>query len=264
MDTVLITGASSGIGYAVAQKFLRQGASVINISRTECVLCGVKNYLCDLSDNNALALTCDRLLRENPSIDALIYSAGFSMAAPLEYVEEEDYRYLFDVNFFGFVYLLKRLLPTLRHSGGVAVAVGSLAADTTIPFDSYYVASKAALNAFVSSLHAELTPKNVRVAVLMPGGTKTNFTYKRKIYPADRVGDYKYPVNLATKNLAHIEQNGQDVENVAEKIVSLCFRTNPSGAYTSGFLNKITRLFLKITPKFIKNALIESVFFSQE
>lgn len=78
----------------------------------------------------------------------MIYSAGVSMAAPIEYAREADWRYLFEVNFFGFVRAVRAVLPFMRD-GGRILAVGSVAGTVPVPFDSWYSASKAALDMFI-------------------------------------------------------------------------------------------------------------------
>lgn len=262
MSIVLIVGASSGIGYECAKTFLREGYKVLALSRTECVLAGVKNYLCDVSKEEELEQTLDRLLDEYPSVDNLVYSAGCSMACPLEFVDPVDYRYLFEVNFFGFVHCLRRLIPTLRRCEGTACVVSSIGAVAPIPFDSYYVASKAALNSLCMTLATELASRGVRVVSVMPGGTKTNFTFKRKIYPPEKIGDYKIAQENAVEKLAKIEQSGASPSKIAETIYRLC--TQRSGVFltTAGWKNKFLYAVIKILPQRLLTFLTRSVYLS--
>ena len=249
MKKVLIVGASSGIGYACAKKFLAEKYAVLNLSRTECVLAGVKNYLCDVSDEQALDKSLTTILIENPAIDVLVYSAGFSMACPLETVSPADYRYLFEVNFFGFVHCLRRLVPALRHQEGTACVIGSLASFAPIPFDCYYTAAKSALNALCAALQTELQPKGVRVICILPGGTKTNFTFKRKICPPEAAGDYALELDTATKKLAETEQNGQTAEEVAKTVYHKCTVKCCSYLFTPGLKNRLTKALLRLLPQ---------------
>ena len=94
MKNLLIVGASSGIGEKIAKRFLQKGSRVINISRRTSNLSGIKNYSLDVTDRTALDKALDEII-ETEVIDSFIYCAGFSMASPLKYVEEGDYRYLF-------------------------------------------------------------------------------------------------------------------------------------------------------------------------
>lgn len=264
MDTVLIVGASSGIGYALAKKFLSEGYNVVALSRTECVLAGVKNYLCDVALEKELDQTLNAVVSEKPKIKYLVYSAGFSMASPLEKVDPVDYRYLFEVNFFGFLHCLRRLIPLLKRNEGTACVIGSVASVAPIPFDSYYDASKAALNAFCAALQPELSPRGVRVIAVLPGGTKTNFTFKRKVYPSDRIGEYKNAQEQAVIKLKEMEQGGQRREKVAEAIYEKCVQKGGSFLLVPGIKNKIEYFVAKIMPQrlltfFIKNLFLTSL-----
>ena len=109
MKTLFIVGGSSGIGYETCSLFLKSGYRVINVSRTPCSLEGVENHLCDVTVREKL----DEILRfvAKEHIDCFVYSAGFSMASPLEYALEGDYRYLFEVNFFAYLHCLQTLIP---------------------------------------------------------------------------------------------------------------------------------------------------------
>ena len=262
MDTVLIVGASSGIGYELTKKFLSEGYNVAALSRTECVLAGVKNYLCDVALESKLDEILTAVISENPKIKYAVYCAGFSMASPLEKVDPADYRYLFEVNFFGFLHCLRRLVPLLRRNEGTACVVSSLSSVAPIPFDSYYVASKAALNAFCTALQTELSPRGVRVISVMPGGTRTNFSYKRKVYPPAAIGDYKTAQENSVKKLEKMEQTGQRVERVAVAIYEKC--TQKSGAYlfTIGIRNKIIRWLVRVIPQPLLTLLTKEVFLS--
>lgn len=102
--SVVIVGASSGIGYETALRLLGKGYSVSNISRTPCNLDRIRNYRADVSAGESLAKAIgEAAAAEGGELYALVYCAGFSMAAPVEHAEEKDYRYLFDVNYFGAV-----------------------------------------------------------------------------------------------------------------------------------------------------------------
>ncbi len=246
---VFIVGASSGIGYATAKKFLAEGDCVTNMSRSMCDIKEVKNIICDVSDREKLAKVLEEYKENNKKMDIFIYSAGFSMACPLEYVEEKDYRYLFEVNFFAYMTMLKAFLPLLRVSQGVAIVVSSVGGMVPIAYDSYYSASKAAVNMLTSALSYELIPRGVKIISVMPGGTKTEFSFKRKIYSNKECGDYAIDKSKAVKNLAHIEQNGAKPSAVANTIFRLCSNRVAVHTVSSGFINKLIILFSKIMPQ---------------
>lgn len=245
MKNLLIVGASSGIGEKIAKRFLQKGSRVINISRRNSNLSGIKNYSLDVTDRTALDKALDEII-ETEEIDSFIYCAGFSMASPLKYVEEGDYRYLFEVNYFAFLHCLYRLLPTLDKNNGRVAIIGSVASEAVIPFDCYYSSSKAALNALVLALRQEFT--GVKIFAALPGGTKTRFTYKRKVYPVDSVYEYADKMTKACVNLAKIEQNGMTADSVAKSVVKNFQRKNPRPIIATGFINKFTVMAVRFMP----------------
>ncbi len=97
----IVVGGSSGIGFEVCSKLINRNWNVTNISRTPCKLEKVINEIADVTAGSTFTDIIDRACRKNATVDVLIYSAGFSMASPIEFAKEKDYRYLFDVNFFG-------------------------------------------------------------------------------------------------------------------------------------------------------------------
>ncbi len=260
---VFIVGGSSGIGEATAKKFISEGYAVMNMSRTPCKVAGVGNILCDVSDKDALDEALKGYTKNHGKLSVLVYSAGASMAAPLEHVRQEDYRYLFEVNLFGFMKVLQELLPLLRNAGGVACAVSSIGGITPIAYDSYYSSSKAALNMFVNALQLELLDKGVKVISVMPGGTKTRFTYKRKIYSCDIVGDYDKDMFDAVKALHNVEQNGMKAEKVAETIYRKCTSQVLSHTFASGVMNKLIAFSLRLLPQAVGTWIGKKIYFGK-
>lgn len=264
MKKLFIVGGSSGIGFATVKKFLQNGYSVINLSRTPCQHAGVENYLCDVSVPKQLDDTLSKIVKVN-SIDIFIYCAGFSMASPIEFVRENDYRYLYEVNLFAFLRCVQTLVPLLRKSEGTICVISSLGSICPIPYDCYYSGSKNALNATVQSLKYELLLDNVNVISILCGGTKTNFSFKRKIYPYSTVGGYSKQMHLAVERLKNIEQNGLSAEKVATFIYKKCHTHNVSvSLYPNNFINKIIAFFVRIAPQSLIYFITKNVYFCQE
>lgn len=261
MKTVVIVGASSGIGRETADLFLQEKYKVLNLSRSPCPLPGVENLPCDVTVREQVDAALSKLADED--VAYFVYSAGFSMAAPLEFVREEDYRYLFEVNFFAFLRFLQALLPSLQRNAGTACVVGSLASCVPIAFDAYYTASKAALNAFVAALSLELDPDLVRVVCVLPGGTKTGFTDKRKVYAPAETNGYGKLLRLATDALARTEQKGSDPKKVAKTVVNACLFPSHI-VVTSGLKNKLYRLFARLCPEKAFTSLLKTVYYTEQ
>ena len=244
--TAVIVGASSGIGKETALMLASKGYRVINISRTPCKGEKVKSISADAAQEGELQKAIASAA-EHGGIDLLIYSAGFSMSAPLEHAKSGDYRYLFEVNYFGAIEALKAALPYLKKRGGRAVLVGSLGGDIPIPYDGFYSASKAALVMLAREANMELRGRGVRVSALIPGGTATDFTYNRMIYK-DEATDYAGSVKKASAALANMEQGGMSASLVAGAIIKLAERKNPPPVYSVGPRNGFVRFVNRVLP----------------
>ena len=251
----LLVGASSGIGYETAKKCRAKGYAVYNASRTPCDLDFVFNFTADVKNSDDLASAAAEIVKKTRRIDLLIYFAGASMAAPVEYAELGDLRDLFEVNYFGFIKAVQAVLPVMRaQNRGRIIAVGSMAGVFSIPYDGYYSGSKVALCSLLESLRFELYPFRIPVYAILPGGTKTAFTEKRKVYPAGKVRLYAGRMKIAVTRLAEMEQGGAAPENVAETIVRSLDRKNPPLVIASGFQNKFRLFLAKILPKRLVSA----------
>ena len=181
-SAVLITGASSGIGFATAVRLARRGTIVFaGIRRQvdgEALLREnsdrIKPMLLEVTDELSLQRARTRIenLREF-RLDALINNAGIAVAGPLELLPQAELRRQFDVNFFAPMALTQAFLPLLRASGGRIINVSSIAGKIAAPFLGAYSASKFALEAASDALRLELRPFGVAVSIVEPGDVRT-------------------------------------------------------------------------------------------
>jgi NADP-dependent 3-hydroxy acid dehydrogenase YdfG len=179
-NVVLITGASSGIGEAVAREFVRRGAKVVLGARRIDLLEAVAAEL-RASGGNAIAVTCDvtkdgdpeaavsRTVAEWGRLDTVLANAGFAVAGRLETLSLEDYRRQLETNFFGTIRTLKAALPELKKSRGRIGVVGSVNGFIGAPATSAYCASKFAVRGLCDSVRLELKPHGVSVTHIAPG-----------------------------------------------------------------------------------------------
>ena len=247
--SVVIVGASSGIGYETALRLLGKGYSVSNISRTPCNLDRIRNYRADVSAGESLTKAIgEAAAAEGGELYALVYCAGFSMAAPVEHAEEKDYRYLFDVNYFGAVRAVQSAVPYMKERGGRIVLVSSMGGLFPVAFDSFYSSSKAAVDMLVKSAALELEPYGIRVCSVQPGGTSTAFTFKRKIYGDAENGEYAEKVKLAAAALADMEQGGMSAGEVARSVAEAVCGKNPPLLLQCGGWNKFCAVAKRILP----------------
>lgn len=246
--TAVVVGGSSGIGYETCLRLVNRGWNVVNISRTPCKNSKVINVTADAAAGTALS-DAIKSISEKYKISALVYSAGFSMAAPIEYAKASDYRYLFDVNYFGALQCVQAVIPLMKSSGGRIILVGSLAGDLPVIFDSFYSSSKAALEMLCRSAYSELKPYGIKVTGVLPGGTATNFTFKRKVYSDEENKDYSGNVNRAVAALANMEQSGTSPAAVSEIIYNLLITDKPPVIKICGAKNTMLRLFSRVMPE---------------
>ncbi len=246
--TVIIVGASSGIGYETALRLLGRGFSVTNISRSPCSLQRIKNHTADAASGEMLEKAIRDAASETDNLFGLVYCAGFSMAAPIEYAQEKDYRYLFEVNYFGAVRAIRAVIPFLKRRGGRIVLVSSMGSMFPVAFDSFYSSSKAAVDMLVKSAALELEPYNIRLCAVQPGGTSTGFTFKRKVYDDEENKEYAAKVKRAAAALADMEQSGMSAGEVARQVAEVLCEKNPPLQLQCGGKNKFFAVAKRILP----------------
>lgn len=249
VKSVLIIGASSGIGMECAKIFANRGDKVFNISRSDCNIDGVKNLNADVSETEQIDLAFDSLKSLTDRIDIFMYFAGYSMAAPIERAENKDYRYLFDVNLIGLVETFQRVVPMMKEHGGSAVFASSLGGTLPILYDAFYSASKAAVDVFAAEASMELSRYDIKITSAVIGGTSTNFTCKRNIYSTAKCGEYAKGVRRAATILATIEQCGMSPISVATKIIAMTERNAPPVISGIGLVNKCALSLSRVIPK---------------
>lgn len=247
--TAIVVGGSSGIGMETAKKLSSKGWRVFNVSRTAYKGERVRTVTADAAQEGELSKAIRGIGEEVGSIELLVYSAGFSMAAPIEYAKSGDYRYLFEVNYFGAIEAVRAAVPFLAKRGGRVVLVASLGGEMPIPYDSFYSSSKAALTMLAREADLELRGKGVRVSAILPGGTATDFTYSRRVYGEEETLAYSAGVRKASAALANIEQGGMRPSLVADAIVKLAERKNPPPVVSAGGGNGMKRYLAKLLPE---------------
>lgn len=181
--TLLVTGASTGIGHACALAFDREGWTVFAGVRREedgralaaRASSRLSWVLMDVTSAPQVTAARDRIEASlgGRGLGALINNAGIAIAAPVEYVPAEELRHQFDVNVFGLVDVTQRFIPLLRQARGRIVNIGSIAGRITTPLMSPYCASKHAVEAITDALRLELEPWGINVSVIEPGVVAT-------------------------------------------------------------------------------------------
>lgn len=177
---VLITGASSGIGEALALEYAARGYSLALLARRADRLQAVAAAAaargaravvrtCDVTDTAGLHAAVEQAERELGAIDIVYANAGFGVAGRFETLTLDDYRRQFDTNVFGVIRTIQATLAPLRRSRGRLVIIGSVAGHLAAPGMSPYAMSKFAVRALAESLRAELRPSGISVTLISPG-----------------------------------------------------------------------------------------------
>ncbi len=171
MPTVLITGCSSGFGLETAKFFLEKGWKVIATMRNpRRDLLPASDKITILSLDVTDPASIASAFAEAGDIDVLVNNAGFGAAVPVELIEPETARRLFETNMLGTLATIQAVLPSFRERrSGTIINVTSTATLRPLPLISVYRASKAAVNAFTESLAVEVEPFGVRVHIVLPG-----------------------------------------------------------------------------------------------
>lgn len=245
---VLIFGASSGIGFELAKRLKLAGALVYAAQRTECALSGVKNIIANVRDEKDIEKVFSVIKSEIGILDCIVYSSGYSMAGPLEFLLKKNRDAVFETNLFGAVSAIQKGLPYLKEKGGKILLISSLGGAAPIAFDAPYSMTKAALNMLARELNVELLPYKIRVSSMLVGGTRTPFTNKRRFYGEEESGEYFCRVEKAYSALAKIEQRGNSAAFVAEKLFKTILKKSPAPVIAVGFKNKLAYFFISILP----------------
>ncbi|MEC7827508.1 MAG: SDR family NAD(P)-dependent oxidoreductase [Actinomycetota bacterium] len=181
-QAVVVTGASTGIGHAVAKRLANNGWQVWagTRSRTDAVELerhpGVSSLRIEVTDESSLKTAFDEVAvqRGSAGLDLLVVNAGIVVGGPLEYVSQAEWRQQLDVNVVGVALSIRHALPLLRASGrSRIIVVGSINSRVGLPLLSPYVASKHALVGLVSSLRQELGRDGPRITLVEPGAVQT-------------------------------------------------------------------------------------------
>lgn len=199
---ILVTGASSGIGQAVAERLLAAGARVVGVardfSRNPIARAGFDIEPLDLAELDMLPDRLRELLRRHPDIDGLVSCAGAGRFGSLEEFSFEQIRALLDLNLTAHIQVVRALLPQLKRRGaGDIVLLGSENALQGGPKGAVYAAAKAGLRGLAQSLRQECAASGVRVTLINPGLVRTAFFDELHFAPGEDPANYIEPADVA-------------------------------------------------------------------
>lgn len=257
---VLLTGGSSGIGQQTALALAASGCKVYEISRNASVIPGVTHISADVTRESAVKAAVNQVIFEEGRIDILINNAGFGISGAVEFTETSEAQRQFDVNFFGMVRMCQAVLPYMRKAGrGRIVNLSSVAAVIPIPFQTFYSASKAAINAYTMALANEIRPYGISVCAVMPGDIRTGFTAARR---KEAAGDLEYGgrIRRSVEKMEKDEQGGMDAAAAGGMIAKLALRKSVKPLYALRLDYKAFVIFSRLLPVKLLNRLVYTLY----
>lgn len=220
--TILITGASTGIGKLTAIYFAKQGWNVAATMRNPekgkdlLVHQNIKLFALDVMDETSIQEAFDGTLKSFGGIDVLFNNAGYALVGAFEAMSQDQLKKQFDTNVYGVMNTTRAILPYFRKKkGGMIINTTSMGGLITFPLYSVYHATKWALEGFMESLQYELRPFNIKVKNIEPGAIKTEFEHAQQF-----VSDVNYEgyTSVAFKNMVDQYKNAPNAEVVAKKV----------------------------------------------
>lgn len=227
MKTILITGASSGIGKATAKKFSNEGWNVIATMRSPEKEVELKNSntilvtKLEVTDMNSIQKAIEAGIGKFGKIDALMNNAGFGTFGAFETATQHQVEQLFNVNVYGYMNVTRAILPHFRANGkGTLLNVSSQGGRITFPTCSLYHATKFAIEGFTESLSYELISENIEVKIIEPGATDTSFVGSANMGGNDSIKNYQKFDKTALETYSILNEKSQSTtEEIADVIL---------------------------------------------
>ena len=246
----LVTGASSGIGYAKAKALQSEGFRVFGTSRRPAAESsdGVTMLACDVTDDESVAKLVDRVLTEAGRIDLLVNNAGIGLLGGAEESSTAQAQALFDVNVFGVLRMTSAVLPTMRRQGkGRIINLSSVLGLIPAPYSALYASTKHAIEGYSESLDHELRPFGIRVVLVEPAYTRTSF--EENLAKPDRLLEI-YDSARAGMNaiLRKAIETGDAPELVAKTVLKAATEPVPRRRYAAGKMARQVSFLRRFVP----------------
>lgn len=249
--TALVTGASSGIGEAIALHLIKAGYTVYGTSRREREdNHGIRFVAMDVDNDDSVQQAVGQVLGEIRQIDVLVNAAGLGIVGAVEEVSIEHAKQVFETNVFGLMRVTQAVLPSMRmHKSGLVINISSIAGLVGLPFRGIYAASKHAVEGLTESLALELHPFGVRVTLVQPGGFKTNIAEGRPVTTELEGRPYGPYLDYVNELVAHEIEQAPGPEPVGKLVTRIVKKKNPTLRFPIGnFLEKLTPTLKKWLP----------------
>ncbi len=252
----VVTGASSGIGRCTAKALRDMGCKVYDLSRRNIPLEKVTHIKTDITDENQVVSAVKEIIANEGRIDILVNCAGFGISGAVEFTTTEEAKKQFEVNFFGAVTVTRTVLPYMREQkNGRIVNISSVAAVAHIPFQTYYSASKAAMESYTCCLDNEVKPFGIRVTAVAPGDICTEFTGARqKSFDGDDI--YGGRISRSVAGMEKDEAKGMSPEVAGKYIAKVALQKKVKPVSAIGFSYKFLSVLCKVFPCRFRNFVV--------
>ncbi len=255
--TAIVTGASSGIGEATAERLAKAGYTVYGSSR-RAAREGRRSFemlTLDVTSDASVDAAVGEVMRREGRIDLLVNNAGFGVApAGAEESSIEQARSIFETNFFGLIRMTRAVLPHMRRQGsGRIINIGSVLGLLPMPYGALYAATKHAVEGYSESLDHELRTRGIRVTVIEPAYTKTQFD-TNLLEPDSKLDEYREARAALGNVLRELMASADEPGVVAEVVLKAANAERPKRRYPAGGLANRLRWLRRFAPAGVVDA----------
>ena len=247
----LVTGASSGIGEATAERLAKAGYKVYGTSRRGAQA-GKQSFemlSLDVTSDDSVEAAVAEVMRRDGRIDLLVNNAGFGVApAGAEESSIDQARSIFETNFFGLIRMTRAVVPHMRRQGnGRIINIGSVLGFLPMPYGALYAATKHAVEGYSESLDHELRTRGIRVSVIEPAYTKTPFD-ANFMEPDAKLDEYREARAGVNRRVNEVMATAEQPGVVADTVLKAANAARPKIRYAAGKLANRLRLLRRFAP----------------
>ncbi|MDK0979779.1 SDR family oxidoreductase [Clostridium perfringens] len=269
---ILITGASSGIGYSTAKLLLEEGHIVYCTARRvenmrELKRLGGKIIFLDVKDERAVQKVVNTIIRMESRIEVVFANSGYACAGALETVNINDAKEEFDVNLFGVARVIKAVMPQMRKQKyGYIIVTSSLAGIVSTPMMSFYPASKHALEGMIDGFRMENKERGIKIVKIQPSFINTEFIKPfmnslNKAAKAKNAEAYKKEFEFFRKSSTKLILSSPPPEKVAKVVSKIISKKNPKKQYSINIDCKLCKLIKRFLGDSAIDKLMAKTFF---
>ncbi|NJN24928.1 MAG: SDR family oxidoreductase [Cyclobacteriaceae bacterium] len=262
---VLITGASSGIGLAIATYLAQKGHIIYGASRSAPASVHFRAIQIDVTNQESVQHAIGQIMEKEGRIDVLINNAGVGSVGALEKTPMEDIKKSFEVNTFGVVRLCQAVLPHMRAQGaGLIINMSTLGSAIGLPFRSFYSASKGAMSLITESLRLETEAFGIKACTIHPGEVRTNIGEHRIVSTGRNDETYGTAMGKSLDALTEALLHGKDPALFGPFIEKLIHAKKVKRSYRIGHFQELLGVWLKgILPYYIYEWILRQYFKSE-